>query len=43
MDKDYFVKQLIAFAEKYSINVSEELVGEIVSLATFRVVKDYFI
>ncbi len=39
MDKEYFVKQLMVFAEKYNINVSEELVGEIVSLASFRVVK----
>lgn len=39
MDKDYFVKQLMAFAGKYDVNVSEELIGEIVSLASFRVVK----
>ena len=39
MDKEYFVKQLMVFAEKYNIDVSEELVGEIVSLASFRVVK----
>ena len=39
MDKEYFVKQLMVFAEKYKIDVSEELVGEIVSLASFRVVK----
>ena len=39
MDKDYFVKQLQIFAEKYGVEVSEELVGEIVSLASFRVVK----
>lgn len=39
MDKDYFVKQLMAFAEKYSISVGEELIGEIVNLASFRVVK----
>ncbi len=39
MDKDYFVKQLMAFAEKYDVNVCEELIGEIVSLASFRVVK----
>ena len=39
MDKNYFVKQLIAFAEKYDVNVSEESIGEIVNLASFRVVK----
>ena len=39
MDKEYFVKQLMVFTEKYNIDVSEELVGEIVSLASFRVVK----
>ena len=39
MNKDYFVKQLMTFAEEYKIEVSEELVGEIVSLASFRVVK----
>ena len=39
MDKDYFVKQLMAFAEKYDVNVCEELISEIVSLASFRVVK----
>ena len=39
MNKDYFVKQLMTFAEKYKIEVSEELVGDIVSLASFRVVK----
>ena len=39
MDKEYFVKQLMVFAEKFNIDVSEELVGEIVSLASFRVVK----
>jgi CRP-like cAMP-binding protein len=39
MDKEYFVKQVMVFAEKYNIDVSEELVGEIVSLASFRVVK----
>ena len=39
MDKDYFVKQLMIFAEEYKIDVSEELVGDIVSLASFRVVK----
>ncbi len=39
MDKEYFVKQLMVFAEKYNIDASEELVGEIVSLASFRVVK----
>ncbi len=39
MDKDYFVKQLMIFAEKYDVDISEELVGEIVSLASFRVVK----
>ena len=39
MDKDFFVKQLMTFAEKYDIDISEELVSEIVSLANFRVVK----
>ena len=39
MNKDYFVKQLMTFAEEYKIEVSEELVGDIVSLASFRVVK----
>jgi len=39
MNKDYFVKQLMIFAEKYGVVVSEELVGEIVNLASFRVVK----
>ena len=39
MDKDYFVKQLMAFAGSYDVNISEELVGEIVNLASFRVVK----
>ena len=39
MDKEYFVKQMMFFAKKYNIDVSEELVGEIVSLASFRVVK----
>ena len=39
MNKDYFVKQLMTFAEKYKIEVSEELVGDIVSIASFRVVK----
>ena len=39
MDKDYFVKQLLIFAEKYEVDVSKELLGEIVSLASFRVVK----
>ena len=39
MDKDYFVKQLMIFADKYGVDVSEELVGEIVSNASFRVVK----
>ena len=39
MNKDYFVKQLMIFAEKYGVHVSEELVGEIVNLASFRVVK----
>ena len=29
MDKDYFVKQLMIFAEEYKIDVSEELVGDI--------------
>ena len=28
MDKDYFVKQLLVFAEKYGIDISEEIVGE---------------
>lgn len=36
MNKDYFVKQLMTFAEEYKIEVSEELVGDIVSLASFR-------
>lgn len=39
MNKDYFVKQLMTFAEEYKIEVSKELVGDIVSLASFRVVK----
>jgi len=39
MDKDYFVKQLLIFAEKYEVDVSEELLGEIVSHTSFRVVK----
>ena len=39
MDKDYFVKQLLVFAEKYGATISEEIVGEIVSAASFRVVK----
>ena len=39
MNKDYFVKQLMAFAKEYKIEVSEELIGDIVSLASFRVVK----
>ncbi len=39
MNKDYFVKQLMVFALKYGVHVSEELVGEIVNLASFRVVK----
>ena len=39
MNKDYFVKQLMTFAGEYKIEVSEELVGDIVSLASFRVVK----
>jgi len=39
MDKEYFVKQLMVFAEKYGLDVSEEAVGEIVSSASFRVVK----
>ncbi len=39
MDKDYFVKQLMILAEKYGVAVSEEIVGEIVSVASFRVVK----
>ena len=39
MDKDYFVKQLMLFADKYDIDVDEELVGEIVNVAGFRVVK----
>lgn len=39
MDKDYFVKQLLIFADKYEVDVSKELLGEIVSLASFRVVK----
>ncbi|MCR5249948.1 MAG: Crp/Fnr family transcriptional regulator [Lachnospiraceae bacterium] len=39
MDKEYFVKQLLVFAEKYNIDANEELVGEIVSLASFRVVR----
>ena len=39
MDKDFFVKQLMTFAEKYDAQVSEEIVGEIVNLASFRVVK----
>lgn len=39
MGKDYFVKQLMIFAEKYGVTISEEIVGEIVSAASFRVVK----
>ena len=39
MDKDYFVKQLMIFAEKYGVTISEEIVGEIVNAASFRVVK----
>ena len=39
MNKDYFVKQLMTFAEESKIEVSIELVGDIVSLASFRVVK----
>ena len=39
MDKDYFVKQLMIIAGKYSVDIDEDLVGEIVNLASFRVVK----
>ena len=39
MNKEYFVKQLMKFAEKYGVDIDEELVGEIVNLASFRVVK----
>ncbi len=39
MDKEYFVKHLMKFAEKYNLEISEEIVGEIVSIAGFRVVK----
>ena len=38
MDKNYLVGQLKTFAESYEINVSDELLGDIVSKATFRVV-----
>ena len=39
MDKDYFVKQLMIFAEKHGVAVSVEIVREIVSIASFRMVK----
>ena len=39
MDKDYFVKQLMIFAKKYDVTIREEIVGEIVSAASFRIVK----
>ena len=39
MNKDYFVKQLMVFAEKYNVNISEELIGDLVNIASFRVIK----
>ena len=38
MDRNYFVEQLIKFSEVYHINVDEEILGEIVNKATFRVI-----
>ena len=38
MDKDYFVKQLMAFAEKYDVNVNEELVCE--TAAIRKIIKE---
>ena len=39
MNKDYFVKQLMVFAEKYNVNINEELIGDLVNIASFRVIK----
>ena len=38
MDKNYFVSQLKEFSESYQINVDEDILGEIVNKATFRVI-----
>ena len=38
MDKNYFVEQLKKFSETYDINVDDEILGEIVNKATFRVI-----
>ena len=38
MDKRYFVDQLRAFAEMYNISAGEEILGEIVNRASFRVI-----
>ena len=38
MDKNYFIEQLKSYAERFNINVDEELLGDIVSKATFRVI-----
>ena len=37
MDKKFFVQQLKKFSDLYQINVDEEILGEIVNKATFRV------
>lgn len=38
MDKKFFVDQLKAFAEKYNISIEEEILGEIVNKASFRII-----
>ena len=38
MDKRYFVDQLRVFAEMYNISAGEEILGEIVNRASFRVI-----
>ena len=38
MDKNYFVEQLKKYSETYDINVDDEILGEIVNKATFRVI-----
>ena len=38
MDKQYIVDQLKSLAEKYNVNVSDEVLGTIIGKASFRVV-----
>ena len=38
MDKKFFVDQLKAFAVKYNITIEEDILGEIVNKASFRII-----